>query len=337
MTHAEIVQALEPLQLYKLRFVLRARDRLLLPPYKGATLRGGFGRALMRVACLSPLCKLSIECQQKEQCLYAYLFETPVPQGSQVLRKNSNVPHPFVIEPPLDTKTVYEPGQTLNFHLVLIGRAWEYLPYFLVAFEELGHLGIGRGKRRCELEEVYSFGVSGPEKLVYSRRARRLYDPGPPICAEQLIQASGGQQGEVKAVQIEFLTPGRFLLPEERGFVGQPGASAKPLEFAILWGALVRRISSLMYFHCDRRLELDFQVLKALAQQISIEQDELRWQERERYSSRRHERLKLGGLVGKIRYAGELTEFWPFLCLGEWVHVGKATPFGLGRIRLRLS
>jgi hypothetical protein len=56
-----------------------------------------------------------------------------------------HAPHPFVIEPPLDSRTRYAAGDVLVFVLVLVGRAIDYLPYFIFAFEQLGNdRGIGR-------------------------------------------------------------------------------------------------------------------------------------------------------------------------------------------------
>jgi hypothetical protein len=47
-----------------------------------------------------------------------------------------------MIEPPLEPRTQYAAGDTLEFGLVLIGRGIDYLPYFLFGFEQLGKMGL---------------------------------------------------------------------------------------------------------------------------------------------------------------------------------------------------
>ncbi len=44
--------------------------------------------------------------------------------------------------------------------------------------------------------------------------------------------------------------------------------------------------------------------------------------------------MKLGGVVGTMRYRGELAPFLPYLKAGELLHVGSGTSFGLGQMRL---
>ena len=64
-------------------------------------------------------------------------------------------PHPFVLLPPLETKTRYEPGDSLVFHLTLIGRGSDFLPDFLYTFEQLGaRRGIGRERGRFAVESA---------------------------------------------------------------------------------------------------------------------------------------------------------------------------------------
>ncbi|MFQ5903237.1 MAG: CRISPR system precrRNA processing endoribonuclease RAMP protein Cas6 [Candidatus Binatia bacterium] len=55
------------------------------------------------------------------------------------------------------------------------------------------------------------------------------------------------------------------------------------------------------------------------------------WHGWERYSARQDTRMKMGGFVGKVEYQGEVSGFIPLLRLGQRIHVGKGTGFGLGR------
>ncbi len=67
------------------------------------------------------------DCLLKHRCAYSYVFETPPPPDTAIMRKYPKAPHPFVIEPPDEDKQVYKPGEALEFSLVLIGRGREYL------------------------------------------------------------------------------------------------------------------------------------------------------------------------------------------------------------------
>jgi CRISPR/Cas system endoribonuclease Cas6 (RAMP superfamily) len=42
----------------------------------------------------------------------------------------------------------------------------------------------------------------------------------------------------------------------------------------------------------------------------------------------------MGGFVGKISFSGLLIPFWSYLLLGEYVHVGKGSSFGLGKYEI---
>ena len=54
----------------------------------------------------------------------------------------------------------------------------------------------------------------------------------------------------------------------------------------------------------------------------------------ERYSTRQEERMKLGGIVGKISFTGSLGKFLPYLLIAQHIHVGKETTFGLGKVKV---
>ena len=42
----------------------------------------------------------------------------------------------------------------------------------------------------------------------------------------------------------------------------------------------------------------------------------------------------MGGFVGSITFEGDLKGFLPFLLLGEYIHMGKGTSFGLGKYEI---
>jgi len=93
-------------------------EKLLLPYFKGTTLRGGFGSQFKKIVCIKrdfPECDA---CAIKKLCAYAYIFETSPPDGSRKLRKIKDLPRPFVIEPPLEGKEIYKEGDDFVFSLM---------------------------------------------------------------------------------------------------------------------------------------------------------------------------------------------------------------------------
>jgi hypothetical protein len=165
---------LENFQLARFQLRLRMTEAVDLPEHMGSTLRGGFGRIFRRVACRLGCGEA---CQQPKQCAYGYVFETSPPPGSRILDKVESAPRPFVIEPPLAAKQVYEKGEELLFGLILVGRAVDALPYFVYSFEELGRVGIGRGKGKFRLVQVAAVPV-GDDRVATKRHSTALRPMG---------------------------------------------------------------------------------------------------------------------------------------------------------------
>lgn len=102
-------------------------------------------------------------------CPYTAVFHPFVPEGSEKISKNRDLVRPFVIKPPLETKETYLPGERLSFDVVLVGKAKDYLPYFIVTFKELSQAGLGRERSPVELCAVGHVGSDGDEVPVYTR------------------------------------------------------------------------------------------------------------------------------------------------------------------------
>jgi len=304
---------LENFYVAKYKFTITCRENLYLPPYKGSTLRGGFGSVFRRICCVNKKASSCNICPLKEKCVYAYVFETSPPENSERLKKITEIPRPFVIEPPLKSKCKYFSGEDIDFGLVLIGRAIGYLPYFIFTFRELGEVGIGKERGKFLLSKVESNG-----KLIYSckddtvKKVDAIFKPEP-------VSLNGS------LITLNFLTPTRLKF--EQDLVANP-------EFHYIIRALLHRISALSYFHCGQELALDYRRLIAESEKVKIKKENTEWVDWERYSSRQQTRMKLGGFIGSVTYNGDLSEFHELLALGEYVHIGKGCTFGLGKYEI---
>jgi hypothetical protein len=130
------------------RFHLEPKAPLRMPAYnKGNVIRGGLGSTFRRIVCHGN-CREPEACELRSVCPYTAVFQPFVPEGSEKMSKNRDIPRPFVIKPPLETKETYLPGERLSFDVVLVGRIKEYLPYFIVTFKELSQAGLGRNHRQ---------------------------------------------------------------------------------------------------------------------------------------------------------------------------------------------
>lgn len=316
----------DALTLAHYRFTLIADTPIYLPPYKGSALRGGFGHAFKRMVCFQPDVKTCGGCLLRYTCPYAYVFEMPTPEDAEVLRANEDAPLPLIITPPLDRRTDYAPGDALVFHITLIGRAADYLPYFLIAFQELGRRGLGRGRGRYHLARVEAVNP-------LTQATDNVYDMAQPThihaCA---LTVDGGQVQAVaeklspERLTVELTTPTRIKHQAQFVFNGPP--------FDALVKALLGRISSLSYFHCGERWETDFRGWIDRAAEIEIVSADTSWAQWERYSGRQQQRISMGGLVGTVTYTGDLAPYRALLALGTLIHAGKGTVFGNGRLQL---
>ncbi len=314
------------------RLTLEALEPLHLSPLKGSALRGGFGHTFKRLVCAKSCGQY---CQLGNACPYGYIFETRPPADTEVLSTFSEIPRPFIITSPPDRRSHIPAGESLTFELTLVGRGSNFLPYFVLVFEELGRIGLGRTRGRYRLQTVDSY---QPAKLITPKGLHAdIFDT--PIyratlnevyIVDTLINGSDiaayANTWPTDRLTIEFITPTRLKHHDRWVQTGPP--------FQVLVKALLGRISSLSYFHGGFRLEADFRGLIDRAAQVAIVATEsagIQWQDWVRFSGRQQQRIEMGGLVGRATYQGDLAEYLPLLALGEFVHVGKGTVFGNGQ------
>lgn len=303
-------------------FTMTVQEPMILPPYKGSTFRGGFGNAFRRIAC-SRRRQDCDGCLLTAACPYWLLFEPGPPAGTEILKKFEEIPRPFVIEPDETEKTEFQPGEVLSLHLVLIGKALDYLPYFILVFKELGEIGIGKGRAGYRLDRVTSIPLQEEKETITVYDGKKVYPHYHVVTPDGIRETLPGKTCDI--LKIDFKTMTR--LKAGGVFVEKP-------EFSVLVRVLFRRLSLLQYFYCGERMSIDFNAAIERAQNVSLRANTTSWVDWERYSSRQNTRMKLGGLVGRAEYEGPWHEFSELLRWGELVHVGKGATFGLGRYEL---
>jgi len=303
------------------RFRLEALEETRLPPFKGSALRGAFGHALKRVVCAlrNQECPT---CLVRESCTYQRVFETRVDPAAGPKTGVDVAPHPYVLVPPIEERTQYAAGEPVECTLLLMGPALGVLPYLVYAFQELGRRGITVERKPLGLRQVEGFGPSGWE-VVYDEGAGVLRTPR--VVAPPPVPAPLDGRGVV-----ELLTP---LRVKERGrFVNE-------LDLRSLLLALWRRSEILARYYGGASPAADEgpAALFALAEAARVVKSETTWKEWTRYSNRQGTKMQLGGVVGRLVLEGDLEPLAPWLAWGERFHVGKATSFGLGKIRVLTS
>lgn len=296
------------LPVVRYRFCAEVQKPLELPFYAGSMLRGAFGQALRRLACVERRSECA-DCSLTAVCLYTALFEAAKAPRAQNKPVN---PNPYVIEPPPVGHQVLSVGQHLEFSMVLIGNAIPHLPLIILAWQQALQHGLAKGKSRCQLQSVYSEHDSKP---IFTQG--RGYSP-PDIPKLPAIN-------NTQALSLVFQTPLR--LQHQSGRVG-----LRELTAPVLLIALLRRIQALCQEHLTDDVCPELSHLFQHLNQVQVTDTQgLHWVDWTRYSSRQQQNMTLGGLMGEVRLEGNLEPFIPLLYLGQWLHLGKNTTFGMGQ------
>ena len=292
-----------------------------LPSFLGPTLRGGLGHVLRRMVCITRLPDCGA-CLLRFRCAYPVLFQPFAPPPVSAGGRYGRMPVPFVLRVPFGRS--WQPdrraGDPVEFEMVLVGRAIQDLPYYVLALVDLGRAGLGPTRHRLRLEEVAAW-TPGGFVPVYQADGATLRVDVPAVPLEQLLAETSLPDG--RQLTVRFATPVRLDLR---------GDLVYPVAFHQLVRALDQRLRALTAcYGGPRSEEVDF----CQAERARTVSDRTRWVDLQRYSTRQRTAMRIGGAVGTVTYEG--LEFAPFrrlLAFGEWLGVGKLTSMGLGRMEV---
>jgi hypothetical protein len=317
---------------HRLRSACQVVEPMQLNEHQGSAIRGAFYHALLDAFCMNREAASCAACPLVATCPVAFLVATLDPKSD----RGATVPRPYTIEPPLDGKTRYAPGETLEFGLTMFARALNPFPYVVLGMQRLEQGGLGKrlpenGYRRgrFRVRAVWAENPLTSERQEVLRQGEAMVQvPDVPITHAQVTQWVNQQSSEStnqriseSAIVLRFLTPTRLV--DKGRLVHQP-------DFRVLVQRLLERLSALAREFCDTPLVLDFGGLIRQAAAVQLVADDTRWVELESYSTRLGRSTPLGGFIGQATFAGDVTPFLPWLLWGQFTHVGKDAVKGNG-------
>jgi hypothetical protein len=360
----DLTQAAASFAFLPLRLRIVPQQVLRLPAIgKSNTLRGAFGMAFRRLVCI-PQCREARLCPLGQACPYRIIFEPSPPPGADRLSKNQDIPRPFIFRPPLDvtpnvaptvapnvapglspessalkggsTKTTYSPGEAFDFTLILLGKAVDFLPYFILAFREVASEGIGLNRAKCTLEKVEQIDVSefeargsgfgirdsgSGDAIRNPESGIPCPEPRVPIPAAALIYTAADQlfrtptaktlgdyvqsrlaqlstfDSRLSTVNYQLSTA--FLTPT---YLKSEGQAVRQPEFHHLFKRVRDRLNALSTFYGPGPIDADFKGLGQAAEKVRTVKCDVHRREHFRRSRKTGQRRKPPGVTGKSIY-----------------------------------
>ncbi len=298
----------------KINFTLLFKEETHLPPYKGSAIRGGLGHVLRKLVCTSDN-RDCINCNKKFSCQFAYIFMTPVPKDAEVRNNSLKASPPFVIEPPMTDQNLFKPMDTFEFSITLFGKGINYLPYFIYSIEELGNQGLGKTRGKYDIISVTNDSNNG---LIYKNGT--LYSQN--ITRTKIDFA---EEEKLNQIYFKFNTPVRIIKNKK--------LVKSDFTFELIMRNIFRRLDMISYFHFEKNLDIIYKDWIEKSKEIKKVEENLQFYDWKRRSGRTNKTIQMGGFVGNIVFEGDLSEFMPFIKMGEIIHLGKGCTFGMGEYK----
>ncbi len=300
------------LAIHRYEVTIKALTPFVIPHFPGSMLRGAFGVALKRVVCLNK--NRSCEsCLLQKGCVYQFLFETQTD-----IAEIKNPPHPMMLYPlSLGGKKMRQ-GSIYQFGFTLFGQANEYLPYIIYALMQMGKLGMGKGRGKFEIKEIKKYVSFKRKRIIFSQKTQRLLSPSTCLNSTDILQTN-----EIAhAILLKTITPLRFKIK---------GRLTDKISLKDILIAIIRRFKTLTQLYGQGKVFLVKELnLEPMLSKIQVKTN-FKWQDFTRFSKRQNAHLQIGGAMGEMEISGDVSDIFPILHLGEYIHIGKNTAFGLGR------
>lgn len=276
-------------------------------PYALFALRPHFIESFRQtVDCGQLQCEL---CPKAEACPYRQSIDQPLSADPAALKRYQKPSLPFVFDIPVLPPNSNR-GGTMELGLIIAGSAVNYFAEYIAATRAmLRNPGFMR-RLNASILKVETVGYRGVRNIIMERGGEVKTG------LLEILSVRGLQEAVVlpsDSITLTIMTPMRIM--------GE-GKPLRELSFSPFVRALFRRLSSLAYYYGGAEAELDYKWLAEQSRLVECVAADVRWVE---WGN------KWSGLIGTGTFAGDLSEYQPFLLAGECLHVGKGASFGLGR------
>ncbi len=300
-----------------LRFRVRALTTVAFAQQGGSALRGALYAVMAHNFCSEPFERVTPDHQA--HCPVCWLLA----QESEANRTGRNLPRPITVQPPPPNRT-FAVGDTFSFGISLISRAQDFFPFVARAVEKMGQAGVGIGRGKFKLLNI-------EEHSPIQDITRGLMD-GRKVKSPTL-HVTAGRIAEIvprlptHSVVIQLRSPLRLVAD------GKLLRAPEPVPFV---QRLIERCQTLAEHYGDAepstrsawRATAD--ALTAQAAQLKLAVNDTQWIEAWSGSARIKGYTPIGGLIGRFRWDGDLSELMSWLLWGQSLHVGKDTVKGNG-------
>ncbi len=226
-----------------------------------------------------------------------------------------DIVNPYVVVPSSIHKTAYHADEELSFEIYLLGDAAQYGQSIIKALRGIQELGLGASRHLFTLV-----------KVMHSLDQRVIWQDD--IFYEAAMQSTILPYRclfGIKQLAIRTRTPLR---------IRRDGALLEKIDFPTIIRNITRRVESLATRYGGWVDKEEIERIQMLSKEVSLIQDCLELKNMERYSTRLGEKMDFSGLMGMVRFEGELTPFVPWLYGAQILHIGRNTTFGMGRIEV---
>ncbi len=262
-----------------------------------SAIRGLWGRSLKKIYCFQK----QLDCRdcKLDNCTYYVLFEKKLSHSEQY--------HPYIIQ----AQSIR--SGSIRARFTFFGWICQHYEKLLFSILNLEGNTLMRSGRRHILDI----------DSVYDLKDNCLFQRGSPNVQKPYIKSLQYRPQEMDCFDMILTSP---LRQKYRG----------KFMSVFIWEAfaksLINRIRFIDTHFNHGKLDIpsnididDVQVLKS----------ETRWDEKQRRSFRQDARMSIGGLVGTVRLQGVSSEMLGILKLARYLHAGKQTTFGNGKISLK--